>query len=33
MGKKIKDLEPVFWMFLITVAVMIIIAVKVSYGF
>lgn len=33
MGKKIKGLEPAFWIFLIIVAIMTIIAVKVSYGF
>ena len=33
MGKKMKDLEPAFWAFLIIVAIMTIIAVKVTYGF
>ena len=33
MGKKIKKLEPAFWVLLIIVAIMTIIAVKITYGF
>lgn len=33
MDKKIKGLEPAFWVLLIVVALMTIIAVKVTYGF
>lgn len=33
MGKKTKDLEPAFWVFLIIVAIITVIAVKMTYGF
>lgn len=31
--KKIKQIEPLFWVFLIVAAIMTIIAVKITYGF
>lgn len=33
MGKKIKGLEPAFWIFLIIVAIITVMAVKMTYGF
>lgn len=30
--KKLKKMEPLFWVFLITVAIAVIVAVKITYG-
>ena len=30
---KLKKIEPFFWVFLIVVAIMVIVAVKMAYGF
>lgn len=30
--KKLKKIEPLFWIFLITVAIATVIAVKITYG-